>query len=97
MTHPGLKQAYFALFVSLHSGMYGIRIWDHVSSVHIVLALQKRAVRVISNVTCLEHCKPLCHCTILYFIQYLNKSNRTLFMNVIKVELFYRQRDEIKK
>lgn len=52
-----VRLAYFAFFQS-HL-LYGTRLWGHSSRVQMVLQLQKKAVRLLSNAHYTDHCKPL--------------------------------------
>jgi len=52
-----LKAVYYA-HIQSHIG-YGIIVWGHSTNLHKLLILQKRAVRVMFNVSSRTHCKPL--------------------------------------
>ena len=52
-----IRSAYYAFFHSLIA--YGIVLWGNCSHVKELLLLQKKAVRIIANVSDMEHCKPL--------------------------------------
>lgn len=49
--------AYHAFFQS--HVCYGTKLWGHAPTVHKVLLLQKRDVRLLSKAGYLDHCKPL--------------------------------------
>lgn len=52
-----VRTSYFSFFQSILT--YGIILWGNSSSVHDILILQKKAMRVISGATYKAHCKPL--------------------------------------
>lgn len=52
-----LRTAYFSFFHSIMS--YGLILWGNASHINDVLLLQKKALRIITNSSYLEHCRPL--------------------------------------
>uniref|UniRef100_A0A1B6LBV2 Reverse transcriptase domain-containing protein n=2 Tax=Graphocephala atropunctata TaxID=36148 RepID=A0A1B6LBV2_9HEMI len=52
-----VRSLYFAFFQSIIK--YGLVIWGNSSNIKDILILQKKAIRVMSKVEPLEHCKPL--------------------------------------
>lgn len=52
-----LRTAYFSFFHSIIS--YGLILWGNASQINDVLLIQKKALRIITNSSYLEHCKPL--------------------------------------
>ena len=52
-----VKSAYFAFFQSVI--LYGLLLWGNSSHISDILLLQKKAVRLLTNLPPLTHCKPL--------------------------------------
>ena len=57
LPHEYVRGAYFAYFQSIIK--YGLLLWGNSCHVHKIFLIQKRVIRVLTNSSVKEHCKPL--------------------------------------
>lgn len=57
VTYKYLKISYYAFFESIIR--YGLIVWGNGVNMVDILLIQKKAIRILTNANCLDHCKPL--------------------------------------
>ncbi|PSN49525.1 hypothetical protein C0J52_24761, partial [Blattella germanica] len=89
LPHEYIRGAYFAYFQSIIK--YGLLLWGNSCHVYKIFLIQKRVIRVLTNSSVKEHCKPLfvkekiMTTYSIYFLRLLCMAKITLFH--LKIEI----------